>query len=85
MVDSTVSRVRLPVGLVSLLLDLVMMDMEDLEMMILNWEVAIKSARDAGGRHCLEQFSRVKKVLSQVQLKSLECKLWSRGAKSSSA
>ena len=44
MVDATVSRVRLPADLVSLLLDLVMMDMVDLAMMILNWEVAIKSA-----------------------------------------
>ena len=44
MVDPTVSRVRLPMDLVSLLLDLVMMDTMDLVMMILNWEVAIKSA-----------------------------------------
>ena len=50
--------------LMSLLLYLVMMDTVDLEMMILNWEVAIKSVQDVGGRHCSEQFSRVRKVLS---------------------
>ena len=42
MVNSTVSRVILPTDLVSLLLDLVMMDTVHLAMMILNWEVAIK-------------------------------------------
>ena len=42
MSDSTVSRVRLPADLVSLLLDLVMMDTVDLAMMISNWEVAVK-------------------------------------------
>ena len=52
MVDPTVSRMRLLVDLVSLLMDLVMMDTMDLVMMISNWEVAIKGARDAGGRHC---------------------------------
>ena len=54
MVDPTVSRVRLSMNLVSLLLYLVIMDMVDLEMMISNWEVAIKITRDVGGRHCLE-------------------------------
>ena len=54
MVDPTIRSVRLPMDFVSLLLDLVMMDMVDLEMMISNWEVAIKSAWDAGGRRCLE-------------------------------
>ena len=69
-------------NLVSLMLDLVMMDMVDLVMMILKWVVAINSARDAGGRHCLEQFSRVSRVLSRVQLQSLECELRSRGVQS---
>ena len=50
--DPIIRRVRLLVDLVSLLLDLVMMDMVDLAMMISNWEVAIKSAQDVGGRHC---------------------------------
>ena len=85
MVDSTISRVRLLADLVSLLLDLVIMDMVDLVMMISNWEVAVKSVRDARGRHCTEQFSQVRKVLSRVQLKSLECELWSRGTESSGA
>ena len=57
MVDLTVSRVRLPVDVVSLLLDLVMMDTVDLVMIISNCEVAIKSMQDAGGRHYLEQSS----------------------------
>ena len=52
MVDMAVRRVRLLVDLVSLQLDLVMMDMVDLEMMILNWEVAIKIAQDVGERNC---------------------------------
>ena len=85
MVDPTIRRLRFPTDLVSLLLDLVMMDMVDLEMMISNWEVDIKSVWDTGGRHFSEQFSRVSKVLSRVKLKSLECKLWSRGAESSGA
>ena len=85
MSDLTIRKVRLLVDLVSLLLDLVIMDMVDLVMMISNWEVAIKSAWDAGGRHCLEKFSRVRKVLSYVKLKSIECELWSIGAKFSGA
>ena len=52
MVDSAISRVRLPMDLVSLLLYLVMMDTLDLVMMISNWEVAIKSGQKIGGRHC---------------------------------
>ena len=52
MVDLTISRVILLVDLVSLLLDLVMMYTVDLVIMIWNWEVAIKSAWDEGGRHC---------------------------------
>ena len=52
--DPTVTRVILSEDLVSLLLDLVMMDMVDLEMMILNWEVAIKSVWDARGRNYSE-------------------------------
>ena len=54
MTDPIISRVRLPVDLVSLLLDLVMMDMVDLVMMVLNEEVAIKSVQDVGGRNCSE-------------------------------
>ena len=54
MANSIVSRVRLSADLVSLLLDLVIMDMVDLVIIISNWGVAIKSARDAGGRHCLD-------------------------------
>ena len=42
MANPTVGRVRFLADLVSLLLDLVMMDTVDLEMMILNWEVVIK-------------------------------------------
>ena len=64
MANTTVSRVILPVDLVSLLLDLVMMDMVDLVMMVSNWAVDIKSAWDARGRHSSEQFSQVRKVLS---------------------
>ena len=71
--------------LVSLLMDLVMMDMVDLAMIISNWEVCIKSMWDTGGRNCSEKSSRVRKVLSQVQLKSLECELRSRGEESSGA
>ena len=52
LVDPTIRRVRLPVDLVSLLLDFVMMDMVDLAMMSSNWEVPIKGVRDVGGRHC---------------------------------
>ena len=54
MADLTLRRVRLLTNLVSLLLDLVMMDIVDLAMMILNWAVAIKSTWDMGGRHCSE-------------------------------
>ena len=85
MVDPTVSRVILPMDLVSLLLDLVMMDTMDLAMIILNWEVCIKIMWYARGRNCSEQSSRVSKVLRRVQLKSLECRLWNRGAESSGA
>ena len=52
MADLTISRVRLPTDLVSLLLDLFMMNMVDLVMMISNWEVAIKTMWDVGGRNC---------------------------------
>ena len=63
MVDPTVSRVRLLADLVSLRLDLAMMDMVDLVMMVSNWEVDIKRTWDAGGSHCSELFNQVRKVL----------------------
>ena len=52
MANPTVRRVRLLVDLVSLRFDLVMMEIADLAMMSLNWEVAIKRARGVVGRHC---------------------------------
>ena len=52
MVDPTFKRVGLSMDLVSLLLDLVMMEIVDLPMMSLNWEVPIKSTQDVGGRNC---------------------------------
>ena len=63
MVYMTIRRVRLPADLVLLLLDLVMMEIVDLAMMSLNWEVPMKSAWDARGRHCSVQ--------------RVECELWS--------
>ena len=52
MADLTVRRVILSVDLASLLPDLVMMAIIDLEMMSSNLEMAIKSTRVAGGWHC---------------------------------
>ena len=54
MANPIISKVRLSSDLVSLLLDLVMLDTVDLAMMISNWEVAIKSTQDMGGRDCSE-------------------------------
>ena len=49
MVDPTVRRVRLLMNLASLLPDLVMMAIIDLEMMSLKLEMVIKNLWDMGG------------------------------------